>query len=85
MRLSYEPSNRMNLLPRKSDYTDARNNNNNNNNRSRGRYSQGRTALDAILDADSDSSDDDEPPASMDWTENWIRRFNEGDDALFRA
>jgi hypothetical protein len=74
----------MNLLPRRSDYTDARNSNNNSNN-IKSRQARGRTVLDDILDADSDSSDNDEPPASMDWSANLIRRINEGDGDAFRA
>jgi hypothetical protein len=75
---------RMNLLPRRSDYNDARRNNNNNTNlRGRG----GRTALDTIIggDSDSDSSDDEEELPGMDWPSNWIRRVNEGEVDLFKA
>ncbi|OEU09246.1 hypothetical protein FRACYDRAFT_248581 [Fragilariopsis cylindrus CCMP1102] len=75
---------RTNLLPRRSDYTDARNNNNstnNNNNTDR----RGRNVLDDI-GGDSDSSDDEEelPTPAIDWASNWIRRVNEGEDGLFR-
>jgi hypothetical protein len=74
----------MRLLPRRSDYTDARNNNNSNNNATTNRQARGKTALDAILDAD-DSSDDEEEPPGMDWSANWIQHVNEGDGDAFRA
>jgi hypothetical protein len=81
----------MNLLPRRSDYIDARRNNNNNNNNNNGvtsrrNQSRGRTALDAILDAGSDDSSNDEdeqPPPVMDWSANWIRRVNDGVKMLY--
>jgi hypothetical protein len=77
----------MNLLPRRSDYTDARRNSNNNNNNIRSRQARGRTALDDILDAVNDDSSDDEegPHPDMDWAENWIHRVNEGEGNQFRA
>ncbi|OEU22028.1 hypothetical protein FRACYDRAFT_232182 [Fragilariopsis cylindrus CCMP1102] len=75
---------RMNLLPRISDYNDARRNNNNNNNTTN-RRARGRTVLDDIIGGDSDSSDDDEEESpAMDWPANWIRRVNDGEDGLFR-
>ena len=76
---------RMNLLPRISDYNDARRNNNNNT--TTNRRARGRTVLDDIIGGDSDSSDDneEEPPPAMDWPANWIRRVNEGQDEFFRA
>jgi hypothetical protein len=70
----------MNLLPRASDYADARRNSNITDRRPRG--SERTTALDDI-----DSSDDEEEAPGMDWSANWIRRVNKGEDgcALFRA
>jgi hypothetical protein len=79
---------RMNLLPRRSDYTDARNNNNNDNNNVRSRQARGGTALDDIIggDSDSDSSDDEDgTQPGIDWIANWIRRVNDGEDDQFRA
>jgi hypothetical protein len=64
----------MNLLPRGSDYADARRNSNITDRPPRGR--------DAVLDADSDSDDEEE---AMDWVANWIRRVNAGQDDQFRA
>jgi hypothetical protein len=80
----------MNLLPRASDYADASNNNNNNNNNNntnRQARARGRTALEAILDADSSDDEEEEeaPPPGTDWAANWIRRVNEGSDDVFRA
>jgi len=70
---------RMNLLPRRSDYTDARNNNNNDNNNVRSRQARWGTALDDIIggDSDSDSSDDEDgTQPGIDWIANWIRCVN---------
>jgi hypothetical protein len=72
---------RMNLLPRPSDYDDARRNSNITD------RPRGRTALDANLALDDvDSSDDEEEERpGMDWAANWIRRVNKGSDDVFRA
>ncbi|OEU05678.1 hypothetical protein FRACYDRAFT_258685, partial [Fragilariopsis cylindrus CCMP1102] len=75
---------RMNLLPRISDYNDARRNNNNNNNTTTNRQARARTAVSDILDADSDD-EAEIPPPGMDWPANWIRRVNEGEGEFFRA
>ncbi|OEU17716.1 hypothetical protein FRACYDRAFT_238144 [Fragilariopsis cylindrus CCMP1102] len=71
---------RMNLLPRSSDYADARNNNNNTT--TTNRQARARTTISDILDADDD--DAEPPPPGVDWPANWIRRVNDGEDGLFR-
>jgi hypothetical protein len=69
LRQSYETVlqavDRLNLLPRASDYADARRNSN--------IITRGRTAA---LDHINSSDDEEEEGTGTDWAANWIRRIN---------